>query len=153
MLDEYQVKAAFLFNFAKFVEWPAQFSNASPGSVVLCVFGQNPFGNALDAVSGRRVGMKTFIVREISDASLANQCHILFLAGSERKRTSSILGQLKGASILTVGEADDFISSGGIVAFKLKDARVRFEIDAVAAERAKLQISSKLLSLGDGARK
>lgn len=152
-LDEYQVKAAFLFNFAKFVEWPAEAGSGAADSLSLCILGHNPFGSALDSVAGKRVGTKTFVVREISNTAEAAQCQILFMAASERKREKLVLPPLKGSSVLTVGETDEFLSDGGMIAFKLKDARVSFEINPAAAERAKLHISSKLLSLGESAKR
>lgn len=153
VVDEYQVKAAFLFNFAKFVEWPAQAPNASSDAIALCVFGKNPFGTALDGIAGKSIGNRKFVVREVSGAQQANKCHILFVAGSDRKRIRALLEEVKTSSMLTVGETEDFIGDGGIVSFRLKDARVHFEIDDAAAERAGLHISSKLLSLADSAKK
>lgn len=152
-LDEYQVKAAFLFNFAKFVDWPANAPNSSKDAVVLCILGRNPFGEALDGLRGKMIGPKKFEIREVTKVDQARMCHILFIAASERKRTASVLDQLKGDGILTVGETDDFLEDGGIVAFRLSQDRVRFEIDSKAAEHARLSISSKLLSLGVRAKK
>jgi hypothetical protein len=118
------------------------------------VLGQNPFGTALeDVVRSKTVGSRPFVVRDISNALQAAKCQIVFVSASERKRFRSLLEDLRGRSILTVGEAEDFTASGGIINFKLKDARVRIEIDAGAAERAKLRISSKLLSLAETTRK
>lgn len=152
-LDEYQVKAAFLFNFAKFVEWPPHGGAGSSGEIVMCVYGQNPFGTALDNMAGKPIGDKTFRVHEVSNAQQASKCDILFVSGAERKRTRALLDEVKASSVLTVGETDDFIANGGIVAFKLRDARIRFEIDPAAAGRAKLRISSKLLSLSESEKK
>ena len=152
--DEYPVKAAFLFNFAKFVEWPADAFKGPEDPVMICVLGQDPFGSALeDVVRNKTVANRAFVVRDVSNAQQASKCHIVFVSASERKRFRSLLEELKGRSILTVGEAEDFIENGGIINFKLKDARVRIEIDAGAAERAKLRISSKLLSLAEITRK
>ena len=154
VIDEYQVKAAFLFNFAKFVQWPAT-AFKSPGEPIrICVYGPDPFGSSLeDVVRGKAVGNRTFVVQEISNSQAARECHILFVAASEQKRLRSLLGNLKEASVLTVGETEDFTASGGVVNFKLEDARIQIEIDKDAAERAKLRISSKLLSLAHKARK
>ena len=148
--DEYPVKAAFLFNFAKFVEWPSDAFKSSEDPIAICVLGQDPFGSALeDLVRNKTVVNRTFVVRDVNNAQQASKCHIVFVSASERKRCRSLLGELKGRSILTVGEAEDFIENGGIINFKLKDARVRIEIDAGTAERARLRISSKLLSLAE----
>jgi hypothetical protein len=152
--DEYPVKAAFLFNFAKFVEWPADAFKGPDDPIAICVLGQNPFGTALeDVVRDKTVGSRGFVVREALNAQQASKCQIVFVTASERKRFRSLLEELKGHSILTVGEAEDFVANGGVINFKLKDARVRIEIDAAAAARAKLRISSKLLSLAEITRK
>ena len=152
--EEYQVKAAFLFNFAKFVEWPQDAFKGPDDPITICVLGQNPFGSALeDVVRNKTVVNRTFAVREVANAQQAGKCQIVFVSSSERKRFRPLLEDLKGRSILTVGEADDFTANGGIINFKLKDARVRIEIDAGSAERAGLRISSKLLSLAEISRK
>ena len=149
MADEYPVKAAFLFNFAKFVEWPADAFKGPEDPIAICVLGQNPFGSALeDVVRNKTVANRAFVVREVSNAQQASKCQIVFVTASERKRFRSLLEELKGHSILTVGEAEDFTANGGIINFKLKDARVRIEIDAGAADRAGLRISSKAVEPG-----
>ena len=147
---EYPVKAAFLFNFAKFVDWPADAFKGPTDPIAICVLGRDPFGTALDdVVRNKTVANRGFVVRAVSDAQQASKCQIVFVTASERKHFRSLLEELKGRSILTVGEAEDFTASGGVINFKLKDARVRIEIDAEAAERARLRISSKLLSLAE----
>ena len=148
--NEYPVKAAYLFNFAKFVEWPVDAFKRPEDPIAICVLGQNPFGSALeDVVRGKTVANRTFAVRGISNAQQASNCQIVFVSASERKHFRFLLDGLKERSILTVGEGDDFTANGGIINFKLKDARVRIEIDPGAAGRAGLRISSKLLSLAE----
>jgi len=150
LAEEYQVKAAFLFNFAKFVEWPPDAFKSPADPFLICVLGENPFGGALeDVVRNKTWGNRALAVREVSNSQQAAACQIVFIGSLERKRARPFLNELKGRSILTVGENDDFIANGGIVNFKLKDARVRIEIDAACAERARLRISSKLLSLAE----
>ena len=152
--DEYQVKAAFLFNFAKFVEWRGETFKAADDPIAICVLGQDPFSGALeDLVRDKTVAGRPFVVHQVSSIPQAMKCQIVFVTASERKRVRSILDELKGHSILTVGEAEGFTANGGVINFKLKDARVRIEIDPGAAERAKLRISSKLLSLAEIAKK
>jgi hypothetical protein len=152
-VSEYQLKAVFLFNFAKFVEWPPQASGDTHDPFIICVLGDNPFGPSLDdVVSGKTVANRPISIREVSSPQQSQKCRILFISASERKRTRAILDALKGFSVLTVGDTEDFVANGGIVRFKVKDARVRIEIDAEAAERANLRISSKLLSLAEPAR-
>jgi hypothetical protein len=154
VIDEYQLKAAFLFNFAKFVEWPTTAFNGADAPFGICVLGENPFGFALEeTVRGGEVAGKRFAIRKISDARQAAGCHILFMGASEQRRSRAVLEELKGFSILTVGETDDFLSNGGVIQFKLKNSQLRFEIDADAAAREKLKISSKLMSLGDSRKK
>lgn len=145
--DEYQVKAAFLYNFAKFVEWPS----GTPGrsnSIAICVLGLNPFGRVLeDTVSGKAVDGKTFVVRRVSDGKTAALCQILFVSSSERTRLGAILGDLRTAHVLTVGETDSFIEEGGIINLRLDSGKVQIQININAAEQAGVRISSKLLSL------
>ena len=153
-VEEYQVKAAFLFNFAKFIEWPGSAFQSADEPISICVFGKNPFGFALeDAVRGNTVGGRGFSVREVSSARQAAPCHILFVESSKQKQVRQLCEELKGLSILTVGDTEDFTANGGVINFTLKDARVRFEIAVGAAERAKLRISSKLLSLAETTKK
>jgi hypothetical protein len=147
-IDEYQVKAAFLYNFAKFVEWPAQTFKTEKDPMRICVLGQNPFGGALvDAVGGKTVLGRPFVVADISEPSQAAECQMLFVSSSAGKRLRSIFGELRATGILTVGENQGFAAQGGIVNFKLEDGRVRLEINIEAAERARLRISSKVLNL------
>jgi hypothetical protein len=147
-VGEYQVKAAFLFNFAKFVGWPPQAFKSPDEPMGICVFGPNPFGSTLEEmVRGKLLGKRGFVVYRVSEPQRARTCHILFLNEPEGNRSRSLLDQLAGASILTVGEAEGFLANGGVVNFKLDDARVRIEISTEAADRAQLHISSKLLSL------
>ena len=147
-INEYQVKAFFLYNFARYVEWPSQSFKAVNDPIVICILGQNPFGSALvEAVAGKMVEGRPFVVRQISDIQAGDNCHILFVNSSERKLFRSLAGRLKGSGVLSVGETQGFTTDGGIINFKLEDGKVRFEIDVDAAGREHLHISSKLLSL------
>ena len=149
VLDEYQVKAAFLFNFVKFIEWPPQASKGSSDPINICILGEDPFGNSLeDAVKGKTVEGRTFLVPvRISEVQQASACQILFVSSTERKHVRAILAALKAPGVLTVGETEGFAAQGGMINFKLEDGRVRLEVNVEAAERANLRISSKLLSL------
>ena len=148
--DEYQVKAAFLYNFAKFVEWPpGTFANPQE-PIGICIVGQSPFGLALDdTVRGKKIGDRAFAVRSVPDTQQATRCQIVFICASERKRTRALLDALKGAPALTVGETDDFTALGGIIGFKLDGTRVRIQVAVDVAEHTRLRISSKLLSLAE----
>jgi hypothetical protein len=152
--DEYQVKAAFLYNFAKFVEWPAGTFASSTDPIGICIVGQNPFGSTLEnMVQSKKVEDRTFAVRRLPDTQQASQCQILFIGAAEWKRTRSLLEAVKIPGVLTVGESDDFTDLGGIISFRLDGPRVRIKVDLQTAEHARLRISSKLLSLAEIAKK
>jgi hypothetical protein len=143
---EYQVKAAFLLNFAKFVQWPPQTFKSSGDSISICVLGPNPFGSSLDeAVDGKSIDGRKFAVRQVADVQQAGGCQILFIASSQKKHSTE--AAVATAGVLTVGESDGFAARGGVIGFKLEGGRVRIEINVDAADRRKLRISSKLLSL------
>ena len=146
--SEYQVKAAFLFNFAKFVEWPPNsFSDAS-APLRICVFGQDPFGQELrDITNEKTVNGRKLEVSNVADLQQARKCQILFISSSEKKRTQQILAGLSGMGVLTVGDTKGFAEQGGMINFVLENDRVQFEVSRKAAEQAGLKISSKLLSV------
>ena len=149
--DEYQVKGAFLLNFTKFVDWPAQVFQGPGDPIAICILGEDPFGPLLDrAARGTVVGNRTVSVRQIADGQQVSQCQIVFVGASERKRWRASLETLRGRSVLTVGESEGFLASGGVINFKLEGERVRIEISTAAAERAGLHISAKLLNLAQG---
>lgn len=146
--SEYQVKAAFLLNFARFVDWPDGSAAGTHDSMSLCVVGDDPFRGILDeTVKGKTVNGRDLVVERFKRGDDARDCQIVFISASESRRLNPILESLKGASVLTVGETDGFAQRGGIINFVLEDNRVHFEINVEAAERARLKISSKLLSL------
>jgi len=143
---EYQVKAACLFNFAKFVEWPAQTFKSPADSMSICILGPNPFGRSLDdAVDGKTIDGRKFVVRQVAEIEQAGGCQILFIALRPKKRAPGAPPAMAG--VLTVGESDGFAAGGGVIGFKLEGGRVRLEVNLEAAEQARLRISSKLLSL------
>ncbi len=144
-LDEYQVKAAFLYNFAKFVDWPAEHPH---DPFRICVLGHDPFGRALDnVVAGRSIGERPVAVLRISAPEAASGCQVLFVSSSERKRILPLLAEAAGTGVLSVGEVGTPTSSGMIVNFALEGGSVRFEVDVAAAAREKVSLSSKLLNL------
>jgi len=145
---EYDVKAAFLFHFAQFVEWPQGAFNGASSPLTYCTFGQDPFHGALDAsLSGKKVGEHPLQVIHLKAAQDFQGCHILFVGAAERKSISGTLAGLKGKPVLTVGETEHFTADGGMIGFCLEDNKIRFEINLDAAEKARLKISSRLLSL------
>ena len=146
--SEYQVKAAFLYNFAKFVDWPEDALGNSNAPLIIGVIGDDPFGGALDqAINGRTINGRAMLVRRLKWGHDLRSCHILFISSSERKRLPQIIQSLRGASVLTVGDMGQFNQQGGIINFILQANKVRFEINSRGADQARLKISSKLLSL------
>jgi hypothetical protein len=144
-LDEHHVKAAFLFNFAKFIQWPT--SDRSE-TLVVGVLGQNPFNEVLEAVvTGKSVNGREVVVRQLRNEDDVRAFHIIFIAASEARRGARILERVGGASVLTVGETPQFLREGGIVQFYVRENRVRFDINSAGANQAGLRISSQLLSL------
>jgi hypothetical protein len=146
---EYRIKAAFLFNFARFVEWPSG-APAPPGAPLrIGILGADPFGTALDdIVQGESIqGRPLRIVRSPRLADLRD-CQIIFVSPTEAGRMNEIIADLRGTHALTVGDADAFATEGGMIGFYLEGNKVRFAIDVGAANRAGLRISSQLLRLG-----
>jgi hypothetical protein len=144
--QEYQVKAAYLYSFGKFVEWPAAAPAASEKSFTVCVLGQDPFGRTLDqGVTDVVVRDEPVVVRRLSRPEDARTCHILFVSASEDQRLRPILETLAGQNVLTVGETPRFVERGGAVEFTMEGNRVRFRVNLAAAERAGLILSSELL--------
>ena len=144
MPSEYQVKAAFLYNFVKFVEWPGPMA----GQVGICVIGKDPFQGALErAVEGKQLDGRAFEVRRITDLAPARACQVLFISASESKRAADIIEITRPWGVLTVSEIDGFSRHGGMIGFLMEGQRVRFRINAAAASVAGLKISSKLLQL------
>jgi len=156
-LDEYTVKAAFLVNFTEFVEWPAGSFQSAYDPIAICVLGQDPFGHSLeDRVARRAIEGRPLLVRHVSSVRQGAGCHVLFISSAENKRSSPVLAELKAPGVLTIGESDDSAIEGVVINFKLQGGKVRFEINQAAADREKLRISSRLLSLAlivDPARK
>jgi len=143
---EYEVKAAFLYNFAKFVRWPDDEAAGRP--FVVGVLGQDPFGEALDRTfAGKTIRNRKAEVRRITAPEMAKHVQILFVSSSERPRLAEILRSLEGSSVLTVGETDGFADRGGMIAFRLRDDLVRFDINLDQVKRARLIMSSQLIRL------
>ncbi|MGB9464407.1 MAG: YfiR family protein [Candidatus Acidiferrum sp.] len=145
---EYQVKAAFLFHFAQFVDWPPEAFKARDSPLTYCTVGEDPFRGALDvSLNGKTIGMRPFRVQHFKQAEEIQGCQVLFLGTAEKKSISAALANLKENPVLTVGESEHFAQEGGMIGFCLEDNKVRFEINLNAAEHAKLKISARLLAL------
>lgn len=134
--SEYDLKAAYLYNFVQFVKWPAG------GSGVVGVLGDDPFGGKLEAALQGKLSVKRS--RKVDDL---RNCKVVFIANSERGSVAGILASLAGTSVLTVGESDGFAKQGGIIGFTMEGEKVRFEINTRAAQNGGLAISSRLLKL------
>jgi hypothetical protein len=146
--SEYEVKAAFLYNFAKFVEWPAPSFKSETAPFVLGIVGEDPFGNALPAVvEHEQVKGRPVEIRHYREGEDFTGCHLLFISRSEAKRLRQLLPAADKNSILTVGEDADFLSQGGMINFALVNKSVRFDINKKATTQAGLKISSKLLAV------
>lgn len=145
---EYDLKAAFLFNFVKFVEWPPTAFAGDRTPLTICIYGDDPFGRTLDAVvQGERVGERGLLVQRPDSLDDVRGCHVLFVCRSEKGRLAEVLAQVREAPVLTVGDTDGFLRAGGVINFVLEGSKVRFLIDQAAAERSGLRISSKLMRL------
>jgi hypothetical protein len=143
--NEYEVKAAFLYKFASFVEWPAE---AQSSTLCIGVVGQDPFGSMLDrVVKGKSINGRNFAIRRYKSAKEAAACQIVFVSSSERTRLHTILEYLRRSSVLTVSDIPGFCQNGGMIDFEILDQKVRFAINPEAAEQAHLKLSSKLMSV------
>lgn len=148
---EYQLKAAFLYNFAKFVEWPAA-SNSD--NIVIGVLGRNPFGSELEAaVKDRDIKGRKIVVRSVASSADATAVQVLFVGAAEEARFAGMKTILQAAHVLTVGESDDFARDGGIIIFELQDDKVRFQINMGAAQSSGLLVSAQLQKLAVAIRK
>jgi hypothetical protein len=153
-LSEYEVKAGFLVNFTKFVEWPPDAFARPDAPLILCLASDDPFGPAIDnLVKGRAIDGRAVLVRRLSRTDQAGTCHLLFVPASEPKHIDQILLAVANKSVLTVGEAADFLHGGGAIRLLVENSRVRFEVNLGAAEAAGLKLSSRLLSLATAVRK
>ena len=151
-VDEYRVKAAFVFNFAKFIQWPTEAFKTPSDPLVICVVGQDQMANSLrETVNGNAIDGRPVIIRQIAIGQGPCDCHFLFVGTSAMKGFRSHPKESTG--VLTVGETPGFDVDGGAITLKLEDGRVRFEINVAEAERQQLHISSKLLSLAQVVKK
>jgi hypothetical protein len=151
-VDEYRLKAAVLYNLAKFVEWPDDAFADPAAPLVVCVLGVDPFGAALDdTLRGHSVGGHATVAKRIAEVTPG--CHVLFVANSEAKRLPAILERTRTSSVLIVGEAAGFIDRGGMIGLATDDDRVRFDVNLAAADRARIKISSRIMALASSVRR
>lgn len=145
--DEYEVKAAFIYNFIKFIEWPDELPKNRPVPINLYVLGYDPFGKALGSLQGKQIRGRTINIKRAGSPKGLINCHILFISSSEKQHIPEILRSIKGLNTLTISDTAGFAKKGIIVNFYTEGEKVRFEINLDAAKRANLTISSKLLGL------
>ena len=151
---EYQVKAAFLYNFAKFVQWPQSRFPSPESPLVIGVLRANPFGAELEkAVNGRQINGRPVVVRLVTGSAAARQTHLLFIGSGQDANLADLQATLKGHAVLTVGESSSFARQGGIITFTPQNGTVRFAINRQTADEAGLKISAQLQKLAVGARK
>lgn len=147
-VQEYALKAAFLYKFGLFVEWPSSAFSSPTSPFNLCVAEEDPFGKSLDkAVAGERINGRNVVIRRLKTVGRDSGCHILYIGGSDAQRGAQIIEAVRGSGVLTVSDVRGSTSGAGIIDFVIKNNRVRFDIDDEAAAQNGLVISSKLLSL------
>ena len=166
--QEYQIKAAFLYNFLKFVDWPQGKTPDTNEPIVIGIIGSAPLENAFKPIEGKihqDVNGKPIVIKYFKsfeelmksgenskdnlqkELEVLRKCHLLFICSSEQKNLSQILDAVKDSYVLTVGESSEFIGLGGIINFVVEDEKMRFEINVAAADKAQLKIRSQLLRL------
>jgi hypothetical protein len=149
--SEYLIKAGFIYNFAKLVEWPSTAFPQPDSPIVIGILGDDPFGGTLDRiVTDKKINGRGFAVKRLKwgrDLKDLKDCNILFVSSSEKEHLDSVVDAMKWLPILTIGDAPGFARRGGIINFTLEDNKVRFEVNVEAAKHADLTISSRLLTL------
>jgi hypothetical protein len=151
---DYDVKAVYLYNFGRFVEWPGKVEATPGSSFTVCVLGQDPFGPSLDTIlAGETIGGKAVVAKRISSAQESGNCQILFLSFTEASRLNKIITDLGKKAVLTVSDMPQFVKSGGMIQFVSEGHRIRFEVNLAATQRAGLTLSSELLKVATVVRK
>lgn len=147
--SEYHLKAAFLYNFAKFVQWPSEAFENSHTPIIFCIYGLDPFKDAIASIENKLISKRKLIIRKIGqDIEKLKECHIVFVSLSNKsKNLSDILYRIKESPILTVSDIKGFTDEGGIIGLIKKDNKIRFEVNLDAADKSHLKINSHLLRL------
>jgi hypothetical protein len=146
--SEYAVKAAFLFHFAEFVDWPEGAFKDANTPITYCITGEDPFRGALDdSLRAKVVGNRGMRVDHLKQGDSMQGCQVLFIGATENRRAASILANVKGSAVLTVGESPNFAENGGMIEFCLEGKKIRFDINLAAVNKAKLKMSARLLAL------
>jgi len=148
-ISEYEVKAAFLYNFTKFVEWPQDAFYSAGEPLTICIIGSDPFGSGIDFIKTKTVNNRRLEIRRLGEPADTRECRVLFISPSEKMRMQEILNAVKEQDILTVSDIVGFAHYGGIIELYVKDRKVRFRINAAAARKHRLKIGSQLLELAE----
>jgi hypothetical protein len=143
------LKAAFVFNFAKFTRWPESTWSNQGDTFRLCIIGDDELAGVLKQLSGRTIQGKEVYILALATEQSPDDCHILHVAESERERVGEILGSVKGKAILTVSDLPGFARQGGMIEMFQTQERVRFHINETNARRVGLVLNSRLLDLAD----
>ena len=146
-VTEYDVKAAFLLNFVRFVDWSDRMRGDTDKELILGIAGEDRFGNALNLIRGAKVKSRTLVIKNVVDSNSLINCDILFISASEKDRLPTLMAALKDLPILTVSEIEGFAQRGGIINFITVEKKIRFEINPDAAKQVGIHISSQLLQL------
>jgi hypothetical protein len=146
--DELLVKAAFVFNFAQFVDWPADTFSSSDSPIIIGIIGSDPLAEAVaQSIQGKTAKGRPFSVRKQGLEASVRQCHIVVVTFRETSRLGKLTELLQGAPVLTVGESAGFAEHGGVINLVLEGGRIKMEVNVTAANSARLTVSSRLLSL------
>jgi hypothetical protein len=146
--SEYAIKAAFLFHFAQFAEWPPTVFRDPNAPLTFCTLDEDEFHGALDeSISGKTIGNRPLRAQHLKQIEQVEDCQVVFVGAGDKKRIPALLASLKDSPVLTVGETEHFAQEGGMIGLFLEENKIRFEINLGSAERAKLRISAKLLAL------
>jgi hypothetical protein len=145
---EYLVKAAFIYNFVKFVEWPGDMAIAKHGAIDICVLGESPIlasSSVFKAASTAKLSLS--LMKEVSLQNVTSHCHVLFVSESENGRMGEILAALKGKPVLTVSDADTFAEQGGMVGFVMSDNKIKVVVNTKSASQSGMRVDAQLLEI------
>ena len=146
-VEEYSVKAALAFNFARFTDWPLDTFTDSPETFTICVFGEDAILEAFAGVEGKRVKERRIVLKRVRSIRKSVDCELLFVSGSPRELLPKIFAAVEGKPVLTIGEMAGFTETGGIINLIKTGNRIKFEVNLKAAQKAGLKISSRILKL------
>lgn len=147
-LPEYIVKAGFLFNFAKYVEWPAEAFEKADTPITIGIVGTDPFGDGLEkTLKNKTVKNRSFVIQRFQESAAVQRCHILFVPRTEKDKIQELLKHIESWPVLTVGEDEGFARAGGTTNILIENEKPRLQVNLDAAEKARLTIDSKLLKV------